>query len=79
MLYLNKANASVINKTVIFSQHTKNIMGSYSKENGLLNIVTFSFPNDGVFLNSLPENTTPYKGDVINIFNGNVDTVLDHN
>lgn len=74
-----KADALGLNKIGILPQHTKNVMGSYSKENNLLNIVTFSFPNDGVFVNSLPENKAPYCGDVINIFNGNVDDALGHN
>ena len=74
-----KADARGLNKIGTLPQHTKNVMGSYSPENNILNIVTFSFPNDGVFVNSLPENKAPYKGDVINIFNGNVDTKLGQN
>lgn len=74
-----KADASGLNKIGTPPQFTKNVMGSYSPDNHLLNIVTFSFPNDGVFINSQPENNTPYNGDVINIFNGNVDATLEQN
>lgn len=73
-----KADANGLNKIGTLPEHTKSIMGSYSKESNLLNIVTFSFPNDGVFVNSLPDNSAPYRGDVINIFNGNVDEELGH-
>ncbi|WP_299548318.1 DUF6786 family protein [Seonamhaeicola sp.] len=73
-----KADARGLNKIGTPPQFTKNVMGSYSPENNLLNIVTFNFTNDGVYVNSLPENNTPYTGDVINIFNGNVDTALGH-
>ncbi|MEN0050284.1 MAG: DUF6786 family protein [Bacteroidota bacterium] len=66
-----KADATGINKIGIPPQYAKNVMGSYSPANQLLNIATFSLTKDGVFVNSVPKNTTPYQGDVINIFNGN--------
>ncbi|WP_282134946.1 DUF6786 family protein [Seonamhaeicola maritimus] len=74
-----KADALGLNKIGTLPQFTKNVMGSYSKENNLLNIVTFNFENNGVYVNSLPENKAPYAGDVINIFNGNVDVSLNQN
>lgn len=72
-----KVDALGINKIGIPPQYCKNVMGSYSPSNQLLNIVTFSFENDSLYVNSIPKNTAPYEGDVINIFNGVVDEKLD--
>ncbi len=74
-----KADANGLNKIGTLPEHTKNVFGSYSEEHSLLNIVTFNFNESGLYLNSLPKNNNPYKGDVINIFNGNVDATLNHN
>lgn len=71
-----QADASAIGKIGILPQHCKNMMGSYSPSQQLLNIVTFSFDNDPIYVNSVPKNTTPYQGDVINIFNGVVNEKL---
>jgi len=71
-----KGDAQGINKIGILPQYCKNVMGSYSSVNQQLNIVTFSFDPDGLFVNSVPHNTTPYEGDVINIFNGEVSESL---
>ncbi len=67
-----KADALGMNKIGVPPEHCKNIMGSYSPSNQLLNIVTFSFENDSLYVNAVPENNTPYAGDVINIFNGEI-------
>ena len=71
-----KADARGINKIGVLSQFCKNVMGSYSPSQQLLNIVTFTFENEELYANSVPHNTTPYKGDVINIFNGVVNEAL---
>ena len=65
-----KADAKRIHKIGIPSAVCKPIMGSYSPSQKLLNIVSFQFDNDSLYVNSVPDNTTPYLGDVINIFNG---------
>ena len=71
-----QADALAIGKIGILPRHCKNVMGSYSPSQQLLTIVTFSFENDPIYVNSVPHNTTPYQGDVINIFNGVVDDNL---
>jgi len=65
-----KGDAQWLNKIGILPQYCENVMGSYSPANQQLNIVTFTFDKEGVFVNSLPKSDAPYKGDVINIFNG---------
>lgn len=72
-----KADAKGMSKIGVSPQYCKNVMGSYSPADKQLNIVTFTFEKEGVFVNSLPNNTTPYEGDVINIFNGVVNEELD--
>lgn len=65
-----QADAQGLSKIGISPQYCKNVMGSYSPSQRQLNIVTFTFDKNGQFVNSIPNNTAPYKGDVINIFNG---------
>lgn len=72
-----KANAQRLSKIGIAPEYCKNVMGSYSPSKKQLNIVTFTFDKAGIFVNSQPKNTTPYQGDVINIFNGIVNKELD--
>ena len=67
-----KADADGINKIGISPAYCKNIMGSYDPSKNQLNIVTFSFSDDDMYVNSIPKNMSPYGGDVINIFNGAV-------
>ncbi|MGC6431338.1 MAG: DUF6786 family protein [Jejuia sp.] len=74
-----KADAMGLNKIGVKPELTTNIMGSYSKEKQLLNIVKFTFENDSLYVNSLPNNKKPYAGDVTNIFNGEVNQALDRN
>ena len=74
-----KSDAQLLGKIGIPPENTKNIMGSYSRKNNLLTIVTFNFKNDGDYLNCFPKNTAPYDGDVINIFNGEVNKSLGYN
>lgn len=72
-----RADANGLSKIGIPPQYCQPIMGSYSPIQQQLNIVTFSFEKDGLFVNSLPDNTAPYQGDVINIFNGVVNDRFD--
>lgn len=74
-----KADALGLNKIGIPPSFCKNIMGSYSPSNDQLNIVSFNFEHDSIYVNSLPKNITPYEGDVINIFNGEVNEQLGRN
>ncbi|WP_157366716.1 DUF6786 family protein [Aquimarina agarilytica] len=74
-----KADGSDLGKLGISPKHTKNVMGSYSPELNLLNIVKFSFNNDDLYVNSFPGNMSPYSGDVINIFNGEVNKEKNYN
>lgn len=74
-----KADALGLNKIGIRPQDCTGVMGSYSPSQQLLNIVTFNFDNDSLYVNSVPKNTTPYSGDVVNIFNGEVNQRLGRN
>ncbi|MDO6470455.1 DUF6786 family protein [Maribacter sp. 1_MG-2023] len=68
-----KADANYLNKIGILPQNTVPVFGSYSPELNLLTIVEFSFENSPYYVNSKKENNSdPYGGDVINIFNDGV-------
>ncbi|MEM6966733.1 MAG: DUF6786 family protein, partial [Bacteroidota bacterium] len=67
-----KADARGLNKIGVLPQFCTDVMGSYDPSQQLLNIVTFNFEKDSLYVNSVPKNTTPFRGDVINIFNGEV-------
>ncbi len=74
-----KADAKYLNKIGIPPSFCKDIFGSYSPELKLLNIVKFNFENDSLYVNSQWGNEAPYDGDVINVFNGEVNKPLDRN
>ncbi len=74
-----KTDAQQVSKLGISPLHCKNTMGSYSATMNQLTIVTFTFNNDDLYTNSIPGNNAPYAGDVINIFNGEVNIPLDRN
>ncbi|WP_044210596.1 DUF6786 family protein [Flammeovirga sp. OC4] len=74
-----KVDAKYLNKMGIPKQYIKPIMGSYSPEFNLLNIVTYSFSNDSLYVSSDWESSKNYEGDVMNIFNGEVNPELDRN
>ncbi|MEP2237970.1 MAG: DUF6786 family protein [Maribacter sp.] len=68
-----KADANYLNKIGILPQNTIPVYGSYSPELNLLTIVEFNFEHSPYYVNSKKENNTePYAGDVINIFNDGV-------
>ncbi len=71
-----KSDARYLNKIGVPPAYCKDIFGSYSPELNLLNIVKYNFENDTLYVNSLWGNTDPYNGDVINIFNGEVNDTL---
>ncbi len=75
-----KSDASYLNKIGIPPSHSKNVMGSYSLSKQLLSIVVFKFTKGARYMSSDPIGITdPYKGDVINIFNGEVIPAENHN
>jgi hypothetical protein len=74
-----KADAQGMNKIGVPAEMTTPILGSYSPSNRLLNIVTFHFENGMRYANSIPGHKDPYKGDVINVFNGEVNQELNRN
>ncbi|SDX82364.1 hypothetical protein SAMN05444411_11028 [Lutibacter oricola] len=75
-----KADANYMNKIGIQPENVKNVFGSYSPELSLLTICTFNFvENEELYANCVWGHTKPYKGDVINIFNGEVNSAEDRN
>ncbi|NME69114.1 DUF6786 family protein [Flammeovirga aprica] len=74
-----KVDAKYLNKMGLPRENIKPIMGSYSPEYNLLNIVTYSFENDSLYVSSDWESSKNYEGDVMNIFNGEVTPSLDRN
>ncbi len=74
-----KADAKYLNKIGVLPRYCKNVFGSYSPELNSLNIVKYSFEDDSLYVNSQWGNDDPYAGDVINIFNGEVNEPLDRN
>lgn len=74
-----KADARYMNKIGIQPENCKDVFGSYSPELNLLNIVKYNFENDSLYVNSQWGHKDPYQGDVINIFNGEVNKALERN
>ncbi|WP_111709336.1 DUF6786 family protein [Lutibacter citreus] len=75
-----KADTNYMNKIGIQQENIKNVFGSYSPEINLLTICTFNFiENEDYYANCVWGHSKPYKGDVINIFNGEVNEELDRN
>lgn len=74
-----KADAAYMNKIGILPQNCVAVFGSFSPEINLLTITTYNFEDAELYANSVPENTTPFKGTVIDIFNGEVNKELDRN
>lgn len=74
-----KADAQYMNKIGVQPELCKNVFGSYDPEQQLLTIVKYTFNKDGTFVNSLWGHQKPYNGDVINVFNGEVNSELDRN
>ncbi|MEM6643504.1 MAG: DUF6786 family protein [Bacteroidota bacterium] len=68
-----RADANYFNKVGVRKEFSIDRMGSYDPVRKVLSIVTFTFdPDQTLFVNSTPDNTDPYNGDVTNIFNGGV-------
>jgi len=68
-----KADANYLNKIGILPENTISVFGSYSPELNLLTIIEFTFEDSPLYTNSQKtEQTDPYRGDVINIFNDGI-------
>ncbi|MBB3697376.1 hypothetical protein KMW28_04295 [Flammeovirga yaeyamensis] len=74
-----KVDAGYLNKMGLPQKHIRPIMGSYSPEMNLLNIVVYSFDSDPnlLYVNSEWGKENNYDGDVMNIFNGEINLPLD--
>lgn len=74
-----KTDAAYMNKIGVLPEHCLPVFGSYSPETNVLTIATYHFEDEKLYANSIPDNTTPFKGTVIDIFNGEVNKELDRN
>ncbi|OHX66520.1 DUF6786 family protein [Flammeovirga pacifica] len=76
-----KVDANYLNKMGIPKEDVTPVMGSYSPEMNLLTIVKYSFEenNDDLYVSSEWGSDKNYDGDVMNIFNGEVNPSLDRN
>lgn len=72
-----KADAQYMNKIGLFPEYCKGIYGAYSPSLKQLVLNTYSFDKDGIYINSENPVPNPYRGDVINIFNGEVNPAED--
>lgn len=64
-----RADANYFNKIGTQPENSLPYFGSYSPELNLLTVVRYSFIGEQDYVNAIPDNTDPYKGDVINVFN----------
>lgn len=78
-LVFYRADAGYMNKIGIQPEYCREVFGSYSPELNLLSIVKYSFHHDSLYVNSLWGHEMPYRGDVINIFNGEINESLGRN
>ncbi len=76
---LYNSDGGYLNKIGVVPSYCRNVFGSYSPERNQLHIVKYSLDNDSIYVNSQWGNSDPYNGDVINVFNGEVDLELDRN
>lgn len=67
-----KADAKYMNKIGTFPEFSTPIFGAYSPSLKQLVITKYTLDKDGVYVNSEENNPHPYRGDVINVFNGEV-------
>lgn len=72
-----RADAQYMNKIGLRPEYASHFFGSYSHEKKQLHLVKFSFHDDSLYVNSLWGHKDPYQGDVINVFNGEVNPNLD--
>ncbi len=71
-----RGDALYMNKIGIQAEFCPQVFGSYTPERKQLSIVKYSFQDDSLYVNSQWGHTNPYGGDVINVFNGEVNPVL---
>ena len=64
-----RADANYFNKIGTLPENSRSYFGSYSPELNLLTVVRYNFIGEEDYVNAIPDNTDPYKGDVINVFN----------
>ncbi len=74
-----RADATGLNKIGVPPQHCRNVMGAYDPDRNLLTIVKFDLNPQGIYVNSRWEHENPYRGDVTNVFNGEVNADLGRN
>ena len=74
-----KGDAAYMNKIGLQPELCVGMFGSYSPERHLLTIVKYNFDNAPMYANCLWGHKDPYKGDVINVFNGEVNDSLGRN
>jgi len=67
-----KADATYMNKIGIPPGSSSPLFGSYTPEMGLLTVYQYQFENAPLYANSLWGHENPWQGDVINVFNGEV-------
>jgi hypothetical protein len=67
-----KVDASYMSKIGIPHEYCKDVLGSYSPEKNLLTIMKYRLTSDSIYVNSVKGSKRPYEGDVINIFNGDI-------
>lgn len=67
-----RTDAAYMSKIGIPHPYSKDILGSYSPELNRLSIMKYHLTDDTLYVNSVKGSTHPYAGDVINIFNGDI-------
>ena len=71
-----RGDAQYMNKIGIQAEFCPQVFGSYTPETKQLSLVKYSFQDDSLYVNSQWGHTNPYGGDVINVFNGEVNAAL---
>lgn len=74
-----RGDAAYMNKIGLQPELCTGTFGSYCPEEHLLTILKYNFENNSMYANCLWSHKDPYKGDVINVFNGEVNDSLGRN
>lgn len=72
-----KADAGYMNKIGVKPTLCKGVFGCYNPDLHLLTVVTHSLDSGTFYVNSLWGNHDPYRGDAVNVFNGEVNPATD--
>lgn len=67
-----RTDADYMSKIGIPHTWSKDVLGSYSPEKNRLSIMKYRLTEDTLYVNSVKGSQKPYEGDVINIFNGDI-------